>query len=178
MRTQKQLLALAVIVLMVALVGGCLFGGGAKDDVSGEPGDLAPPEMPGDPGAMPPPDMPGEPGDMPPPEMPGGPGAMPPPEMPGDPGAMPSAAGGSAAKALQLKHQGSYDQAAAEYRAVLQADPDNADANWGLAWILAEQGLNEPPKRQEARTFFEKFLALADDAARKAEAEAALKRIK
>jgi tetratricopeptide (TPR) repeat protein len=166
MRTQKQLLALAVIVLMVALVGGCLFGGGAKDDVSGEPGDLAPPEMPGDPGAMPPPDMPGEPGDMPP------------PEMPGDPGAMPSAAGGSAAKALQLKHQGSYDQAAAEYRAVLQVDPDNADANWGLAWILAEQGLNEPPKRQEARTFFEKFLALADDAARKAEAEAALKRIK
>lgn len=142
MRTQKQLLALAVIVLMVALVGGCLFGGGAKDDVSGEPGDLAPPEMPGDPGAM------------------------------------PSAAGGSAAKALQLKHQGSYDQAAAEYRAVLQVDPDNADANWGLAWILAEQGLNEPPKRQEARTFFEKFLALADDAARKAEAEAALKRIK
>ncbi|NLJ37115.1 MAG: tetratricopeptide repeat protein [candidate division WS1 bacterium] len=174
MRTQKQLLAFAVIVLMVALVGGCLFGGGAKDDVSGEPGDLAPPE----PGDMPPPEMPGEPGDMLPPEMPGDPGAMPPPDMPGEPGVMPSAAGGSAAKALQLKHQGSYDQAAAEYRAVLQADPDNADANWGLAWILAEQGLNEPPKRQEARTFFEKFLALADDAARKAEAEAALKRIK
>ena len=121
--------------------------------------------------AAPAPPAPGE--EMAPP---GEPGEMAPPEMPGEPGA-PVAAGGSASKALALKHQGNYEQAAAEYRAVLAAEPDNADANWGLAWILAEQGLNEPPKRQEAKSLFEKFLTLSDDAAKKAEAEAALNRI-
>jgi tetratricopeptide (TPR) repeat protein len=98
-----------------------------------------------------------------------------------EPGAEPAEAvsvpGGSSAKALQLKHQGKYDAAAAEYRAVLKADPDDAEANWGLAWILAEQGVNTP-KQRDARAYFARFLTVSDNVGRSAMAEAALKRIK
>ena len=76
------------------------------------------------------------------------------------------------AKALQLKHQGNYDAAAAEYGKVIAADSENADAHWGLAWILAEQG-----KTDAAKSEFETFLELSDDQAKMKDAEAALQRL-
>lgn len=173
MKVWRLYLVLSIMALLVALAGGCLFGGSSDEpDVEAADPTTDTPPPPGD--EMMPPDMPGE--DMPGPP-PGPPDEMGPPDMPGEPGPPPGGAGGSASNALALKHQGNYDQAAAEYRAVLSADPNNADANWGLAWILAEQGLKDPPKRDEARTLFEKFLTLSDDPAKKAEAEAALQRI-
>jgi len=102
------------------------------------------------------------------------PGEAGPPPMPGaGPGApSPAGGGGSAAKALQLKHEGNYDQAAAEYRNLLAADPNNADAHWGLAWVLAEQG-----KRDQAKAEFEKFISMSSDQAKISEAKAAVGRL-
>ncbi len=182
MRAWKLLLVLSILALIVATVGGCLFGGGADEEAEG--GEMGPPgDMPGPPGDMPGPpgDMPGPPGDMGPPggEMPGPPGDMgppgemaPPPDMPGAEPGPPAVGGGSAAKALQLKQRGNYDAAAAEYRKIIAADPEDADAHWGLAWILAEQG-----KTDEAKGEFETFLGLSDNQAKMKEAEAALQRL-
>jgi len=181
MRAWKLLLALSILALIVATVGGCLFGGGADEQAEG--GEMPGGEMLGPPGEMGPPggEMPGPPGDMGPPggEMPGPPGDMgppgemaPPPDMPGAEPGPPAAGGGSAAKALQLKQQGNYDAAAAEYRKVIAADSEDADAHWGLAWILAEQG-----KTDEAKGEFETFLGLSDDQAKMKKAEAALQRL-
>jgi len=111
--------------------------------------------------------------------MPGPPpgGSAPPPDMPGaepGPGAGPAPAGGggSTAKALQLKHEGNYDAAAAEYRKAIAGDANDAEAHWGLAWILAEQG-----KQAEAKTEFETFLELSDNPTKMKDAEAALQRL-
>ena len=125
-------------------------------------------------GAPPPGGGSGGPDDMGP--LPGGPGDGGPADMgpPPGPGAGPPAAvgGASPASALALKHEGNYDGAAAAYTGILATDPDNADAHWGLAWILAEQG-----NAALARTHFDKFIALSDDEARISEARAALQRM-
>ncbi len=167
MKAWKLFLALSIMVLIFSMLAGCLFGGGSDDEAAGEAGpDTA------DAGGAPPPGGPGGPGDMGPPAGgPGGPGDMGPPA---GPAAAPPSAGGaaSAASALALKHEGRYDEAAAEYGSILAADPDNAGAHWGLAWILAEQG-----KATQARTHFEKFIELSDDQTRISEARAALERM-
>ncbi len=186
MRVWTLLLSLSILALIVATLGGCLFGGGADEEAEG--GEMPEGEMPSGPDAAGPPgpggDMPGPPaGDMGPPpgDMGPPPGDMgpppgdtaPPPDMPGAaPGPAPAGGGGSPAKALQLKHEGNYDAAAAEYRNVIASDPNNADAHWGLAWILAEQG-----KTDEAKAEFEAFLGLSDDQAKMKDAEAALQRL-
>jgi len=92
-------------------------------------------------------------------------------------GGAPGAGGGSAAKGLQLKHQGDYDAAATEFRGALAANPDDADAVWGLAWVLAEQGETDAPKRAEAKALFEQFVEASSDSAKVSEAEAAIERI-
>ncbi len=169
MKAWKLLLTFSIMVLLVSTLAGCLFGGGDGDEAADEAGpDTA------DAGAPPP----GGPGDMgPPPGGPEGPGDMGPLPGPGEapgPGASPPSAGapGSTAQALALKHEGNYNQAATEYRNILAADPNNAEAHWGLAWILAEQG-----NTVEARGEFDKFIELSDDQARISEARAALERM-
>lgn len=186
MKAWKLLLALCVLALLAGTLSGCLFGGSSKD--KGDEGAAAgpkaggPPGMPGEagPAAGGPPGMPGEAGADPmaggaPGAMPGGPEGMPGPE--GTATAAPSTGGGNAA-ALALKHEGKYDAAASEYGKIIAANPDDEDANWGMAWILAEQGEKDAAKRSKAVDHFNKFVSVSSDTAKIAEAEAALGRIK
>jgi len=49
--------------------------------------------------------------------------------------------------------------------------------HWCLAWILADQGEKDRPKRQHAKDEFEKFLELSDGPVKTNETEAALEHI-
>jgi hypothetical protein len=171
-------------------------GGAGKDSaklpedptkIAGAPG--APPGMPGvptpagAPGAAPggaPPGMPGAPGAAPPAGPPPGmPGAGAPPAMPGAaPGAAPAAApaGGDASatakEGLKLKAAGDYAGAAAKFATAIAADPNNADAIWGGAWVAAEMG-----QKDMAKQLFEKYLAVGKDSGKISKAKAAMGRL-
>jgi tetratricopeptide (TPR) repeat protein len=98
------------------------------------------------------------------------------------PTAAPKPAGDAQAlakEALRLKHAGQYDAAAAKFSEVLAADPKNALAHWGMAWIMAEQGTTykDADKIAKAKSEFKTFLTLSKDAKKVAEARRALKRL-
>jgi len=83
---------------------------------------------------------------------------------------------GAGASPAQVK-QARAAKAAGDYAKALQllasASPQDTDAQWLKAWILAEQG-----KKAEATAAFNAFLATAKpNDARVAEAKAALKRL-
>jgi thioredoxin-like negative regulator of GroEL len=73
---------------------------------------------------------------------------------------------------MGLKHSGDYTGALSKFGEALAADPANADAMYGTAWILAEQG-----KKSEAKALFEKYLAAGTDDSKKSEAKAAIGRL-
>ncbi len=204
MTAWRVLVAISILALTIVLIGGCgLIGGGGGDEGGGDaaapPGaseGLPAPEggAPGAPEAGAPP--PGAPGTAAPEAgaeaapaggaeapAPGAGAEAPAPGMgpegpaPGGMGAPTAPSSGSAAKGLQLKHEGDYDAAANEFRGAMTADPNDEKAIWGLAWVLAEQGESDPAKRQEAKGLFEKFVGMSSDSAKVSEAKAALGRI-
>lgn len=73
---------------------------------------------------------------------------------------------------MKAKGAGKMEEAAAKFREALQIDPNNEDANWGLAWVLAMQG-----KKQEAATYMQKVVSTTTNAKRKSLGQAALKRL-
>ncbi|MFP3904041.1 MAG: tetratricopeptide repeat protein [Armatimonadota bacterium] len=186
MKSRTLLFVIAILALTTALMSGCLFGGGADDDgeeaAPGEegmppegPGEGPPGEMPMDEDGMAPPPEPGAdfgPPEGPPGEAPAEPDSMGPPE--GGP-----AGGGSVSAALDMKHNGNYEGAADELNSVLASDPNNAEAHWALAWILAEQGKtdNDSAKINEAKQHFNQFIDMSSDQSKISEAEAALARL-
>ena len=150
---------------------------------AGKGGPPGMPGMPGAPGAAkggPPgmPGMPGAPGAGAPPGMPGAgappgmPGAGAPPAMPGAPAAGGGDASAMAKDGMNLKHSGDYAGAGAKFAAAIMADPNNADAVWGGAWVAAEMG-----QKDMAAQGFQKFLTLSQDADKVSKAKAALKRL-
>jgi hypothetical protein len=178
MRRETLLLIVAAILGMLVTLGlsGCgLFGGG--DDEAAAP-DGAPPE--GADTAMDPAMEAAPPDDMgaPPPE--GEPGAMP-PEGTAPEGA-PAGGGGDAAslvaEGMAAKHEGDYVTARARFEAAVAAEPDNADAHYGLAWVLAEMAASgQPNLKQNAIAEFQKFLELGGNQQQVDEATSALDRL-
>ena len=183
MRRSLLLMVIAILGMLVTLgLQGCLFGGGG--DESAEGGEEGAPaegaegmpeeggEMPAEGGEMPEDagmgGMPG--GEMP---MEGAPGEMP---MDGAADAgMPAAGGGDAgamvAEGMSAKKDGDYVSARAQFEAAIAADADNADAHYGLAWILAEMAASgQPNLKSAAIAEFETFLELggSDDQVKKA----------
>lgn len=73
---------------------------------------------------------------------------------------------------MVAKGAGKMDEAAAKFREALQTDPNNEDAHWGLAWVLAMQG-----KKQEAIAEFQQVVGSTGDARRKQMGQDALKRL-
>ncbi len=187
MKSRTLLFVIAILALTTALMSGCLFGGGADDGgeeaAPGEEG--MPPEGPGEgpPGEMAPPPEPGGEGDFAPPggppgEAPAGPESLGPPE--GGPGGPPAGpGGGSVDDAMDMKHDGNYEGAADELNRVLASDPNNAEAHWALAWILAEQGQtnNDATKIEQAKQHFNQFINMSSDQSKISEAEAAIARL-
>lgn len=99
------------------------------------------------------------------------------PPAPG--GAGPAAAGGAPGgasplvkEAITLKDLGQLDAAAAKCREALQSEPNNEDAHWVLAWVLAQQR-----KKAEARAEFQTVLQSTQDARRKRLATEAVARL-
>lgn len=82
------------------------------------------------------------------------------------------AAGDLVAQGLAAKKAGQLEKAVGKLKAALAREPDNADAHWGLAWVLADQ-----QKKQEAITHFKQVVELADDPQRKSDAQAAIERL-
>ena len=185
---QRSLLLIGIAILgMLVVLGlqGCLFGGGGGDeaaDSGGEAAEGAPDGAEGMPaeGAEGMPAEPGEPGEMPPE---GGMGGPPPGDMGGAPGEMPmegtppaeAGAGGDAgtlvAQGMAAKHDGDYVTARAQFEAAIAAAPDNVDAHYGLAWVLAEMAASgQPNLKSQAIAEFQKVLELGgtDDQIEKA----------
>lgn len=77
------------------------------------------------------------------------------------------------AEGLAAKRAGKFDEAAAKLKEAIAQAPDNIDAHWGLAWVLADQG-----KDQEAIAHFERVVELTDDQEKMQEAQAAIQRLK
>ena len=73
---------------------------------------------------------------------------------------------------MKAKGAGKMEEAAAKIREALQIDPSSEDANWGLAWVLAEQG-----KKSEAVPYMQKVVSSTTNAKRKSQGQAALKRL-
>lgn len=199
MMRQRNLLLIVIVILgLVVTLGlqGCGLLGGGGDDEGGE-GAPAEGAEPGAEGA-PPGEMPGEPpadGGMggPPPGMegpvpegaPAEPGMEGAPAEPGMEGApMGEAADGGAdagqlvAEGMAAKHDGDYVTARQKFEAAVAADPGNAEAHWGLAWIYAEMAdSGQPSMEPKAIEQFEKFLEIGGTQEQVAEAEAALDRL-
>jgi len=74
---------------------------------------------------------------------------------------------------LAAKRAGKFDEAAAKLKEAIAQAPDNVEAHWGLAWVLADQG-----KDQEAIAHFERVIELTDDQEKVQEAQAAIQRLK
>lgn len=93
----------------------------------------------------------------------------------GPAGATKPPAGDAAAlvkEGLAAKKAGQLDKAASSLQAAIAQEPDNVEAHWGLAWVLADQKRNG-----EAVSHFRKVVELADDAQKKTDAEAAIDRL-
>ncbi|MCK4324526.1 MAG: tetratricopeptide repeat protein [Armatimonadetes bacterium] len=73
---------------------------------------------------------------------------------------------------MGAKRAGSLDEAAGKFRQALEPTPDNVDAHWRLAWVLAGQ-----EKNQEAIGHFEQVLKLTDDPERTRQAPGAVRRL-
>jgi Tfp pilus assembly protein PilF len=76
-------------------------------------------------------------------------------------------------EALEAKHKGDLELAFTKYIAVLLKEPQNVEAHWGLAWVLASKG-----EKEAAVEHFQAVAELSDDSARVKEAKAALARLK
>jgi len=76
------------------------------------------------------------------------------------------------AEGLRLKQARQWQEAAAELRAAVEADPNHVEAHWALAWVLIE--LKEP---QQAAGEFRKVIELSPGSGKAAEAEKALARL-
>lgn len=77
------------------------------------------------------------------------------------------------AEATAAKRAGKLDEAASKYRQALAKARNNADAHWGLAWVLAGQ-----KKNAEAVGHFQQVIKLSDDQKKVTEAKAAIERLK
>ncbi len=177
MKRQSLLLMVIAILGMLVTLGlqGCLFGGGG--DESADSGDEGAEGAPAEGAEGADEGMPAEPaegGEMP---ADGGMGGPPAGEMPmeGMPGEGMAAGGGDAgamvAEGMTAKHAGDYVTARAQFEAAAAAAPDNADAHYGLAWVLAEMAASgQPNLKPTAIAEFEKFLELGgtDDQVKKA----------
>lgn len=73
---------------------------------------------------------------------------------------------------LAAKKAGQLDKAVSSLKAAIAQEPDNVDAHWGLAWVLADQ-----EKIEEAVTHFKKVVELTDDQQKKTDAQAAIGRL-
>jgi hypothetical protein len=73
---------------------------------------------------------------------------------------------------LAAKKAGQLDKAVSNLEAAIAQEPDNVDAHWGLAWVLADQD-----KNQEAISHFKKVVELTDNPQKKADAQAAIERL-
>ena len=180
MRTYKVLVAVVILALLLAVLVGC---GKKKGPDTGKTGEAGGTTAPGAEGAG------GAPGAAPPgaagpgmaptgPPMPGGSGGA-----PGGAGAMggaPAMGGGGAAQdpaalveeGMDSKQAGDLEGARSAFEDALAADPANEDAQWGLAWTLAQQG-----NKAEAIAGLQKVAAATQDAKRKSEAQKAIKRL-
>ena len=77
------------------------------------------------------------------------------------------------AEGLAAKRTGKFDESTAKLKEAIAQAPENVDAHWGLAWVLADQG-----KEQEAIAHFEVVIELTDDREKVQEAQAAIQRLK
>jgi len=77
------------------------------------------------------------------------------------------------AAGMAAKRAGRLDEAASTFRQAIQHDPDNVDAHWGLAWVLADQG-----KKPEAVAEFGQVAEMATDQTMRDEAKAAIQRLR
>lgn len=115
----------------------------------------------------------------------GGPGAAPsaasapsvaPPTTAGTPAATATAPSAEAAGLISAgmsdKQQADYTAAAAKFKQALALEPNNADAHWGLAWVLADQN-----KKPQAIQHFQKVIQLSPDATRRSQAQEAITRL-
>jgi len=150
-----------VSLLAVLAVQGCLFGGKGGGEEAAGGGEAAPP---------------GEKGEMAevgaPAEAPGGDVMEGPEAAPGEAGGAGQDAASLVAAGMQAKHAGDLAGAQAKFEAAVAADPSNADAHHGLAWIYAHKKMKE-----KAITEFNKVKSLGADAAKVAEADKALERL-
>ena len=73
---------------------------------------------------------------------------------------------------MELKNNAKYVDAGAKFLAALQADPNNADALWGGAWVAAEMG-----QKEAAKQGFEKFITVSKDSGKVSKAKAAISRL-
>jgi hypothetical protein len=74
---------------------------------------------------------------------------------------------------LAAKKVGQLDKAVSNLKAAIAQDPNNVDAHWALAWVLADQ-----KKTEEAVSHFEKVIEFTDDQQRKNDAHAAVERLR
>lgn len=150
MRTVLVVLLLVALVATLVVVGGC----GKKKADTGPSAEGAGPAGPmAGPGAT------------------GGPAGGPPPGMGGPPGGADATA--LVDEGMAAKDAGDLDEAADKFGEAIGVDPNNEEAHWGLAWVLAQQG-----EAEEAIAEFEMVLELTLDAKRQSEAEAAIERLK
>lgn len=77
------------------------------------------------------------------------------------------------AQALTAKRGSRLSEAAKYLRQALALDPDNVEAHWALAWVLADLG-----KKAAAIAEFEAVVRLSRDASQVAEAQAAIARLR
>ena len=76
-------------------------------------------------------------------------------------------------EAAAAKKAGKVAEASAKYRQALAREPNNVDAHWGLAWVLAGQ-----KKNSEAVTHFEQVVKIGTDQKKATEAKSAIARLK